>query len=312
MDFRQATLKARLHSLSASDGLLLALRLAAVTVFVGRAWQQLYWDIPIRSLLWDERLMSPLVTQWLGLSWREWVTSAAIDQGMSWAVRVGGGFYLVAAAAAWYARPGRKLANALVLLGGLGLVFLAFLYTKEKFYHLGQFFEYSLQFGVPFLLLSVLHRPVPGPTLWFVLRLAIALTFVCHGLYAIAYYPRPANFTEMIMAGLWLDERSAVGLLQAAGIGDFIAGGLLLLPWRRAQELGLAYTFVWGLLTTMARVWSYFWISDLATVWLQWVPESLYRWPHFLVPAGAWWYLYVGRRKAADGPPAATSSQTGA
>lgn len=279
--------------LSSTEGLLWALRLATVMVFIGRAWQQLYWDIPIRTVLWDERLMSPLVTQWLGMSWRDWVTSASIDQAITTGVRLGGLFYVLAAVAAWYAQPGRKWTNAVVALGGVGLVVLAFLYTKEKFYHLGQFFEYSLQFGAPFLLLSALHRPRLSAIQWLSLRLAIALTFTCHGLYAISYYPRPGNFTEMVMAGLWLDEQSAVTLLQWAGIGDFLAAAALLLPWRNIQLAALLYTMVWGFLTTMARVWSYLWIADLATVFWQWVPECLYRWPHFLGPAGAWWYLYL-------------------
>lgn len=287
--------------------MILALRIAAVAVFLGRAWQHLRWDIPIRSLLWDEKLMRPLVEGALGLSWREWVTSADVDQWIAVAVKSGGWFYLAAALAAWFVRPGRRSLNAVVALGGLGLMFLAFFYTKEKFYHLGQFWEYSLQFGAPLLLLWFSAKPAPAPTRaqWLALRMAIALTFICHGLYAIGYYPRPGNFTEMVMVGFGVDEFTAVRILQAAGIADFVFSALLFVPWRPAQLAAVAYTLVWGALTTAARVWVYFWIAEPAVVLTQWLHESIYRLPHVLGPLAAWYALM----RPADAIPAGADTE---
>jgi hypothetical protein len=269
------------------------LRIAAVAVFLGRAWQQIRWDIPIRSLLWDEKLMRPLVEGSLGISWRAWVTSPEMGQMTAAAVKLGGWFYLVAALAAWYARPGRRALNAIVALGALGLVLLAFFYTKEKFYHLGQFWEYSLQFGTPLLLLW--YSATPSLALsraqWLALRMAIALTFVCHGLYAIGYYPRPGNFTEMVMVGFGVDEFAAVQILKGAGVADFFFSALLFIPWRPAQWAGVAYAIVWGALTTAARIWVYLWIAEPTVVLTQWVHESVYRLPHVLGPLAAWYAL---------------------
>ncbi|MCB0639341.1 MAG: hypothetical protein KDC54_22100 [Lewinella sp.] len=270
-----------------TDGpLLFWLRWATIFVFLGRAWQHLYWDAPFRALLWDESMMSGLVSG-LGWSWSDWVTSATVNANIDLAVRGFGVLYVVAAAAAYLLQPGRRWASVVLWLGTLGLVFLSFLYTKEKFYHLGQFFEYSLQFGSPLLLLWLNGlRRVSLPLEW-AIRLAIALTFTCHGLYAFGFYPRPVNFTSMVMDGLWLSQENAIILLEIAGTLDFIVAFFLLLPWRPGARVALAYCVIWGGLTAFARIWSYLWVSPLDTVLLQWVHESVYRWPHFLVPLGA-------------------------
>lgn len=281
--------------------MLLLLRWATIAVFMGRAWQHLYWDAPFRTVLWDERLMSGLV-RWLGWDWTEWVTSPAVESGIGWLVWLSGLAYVLAAVGAYFLTADRLWARWLVALGALGLLVLAFLYTKEKFYHLGQFFEYSLQVGSPIFLLWLSREEQVSAAFVLTIRVAVALTFTCHGLYAIGYYPRPVNFTSMVMNGLFLSQKNAVSLLEVAGFLDFIVALLLLLPWRKVVMVALAYCVLWGGLTAFARIWSNLWVSPAETVLLQWVHESLYRWPHFMAPAGllVLYRTYICRHERKD------------
>lgn len=269
---------------------LLSLRTAVIALFLGRAWQHLYWDGPYRSLLWDESWMSPLVSA-LGGDWSHWVTSAATDQAITVGVRCIGLLFILAAFAAFRVKGNSKWERSVLQLAAAWLMILAFIQMKEKFYHLGQFFEYALQWGSPFLLLAVVKKNVVGHGLEWAFRILIALTFICHGLYAVGYYPRPENFLTMTMAGLGLNNAQAEGLLHWAGVLDFLAALLLLIPNRKIAIYGLVYMLFWGFLTTMARVWSYSFLVSWSTVLLQWLHESILRFPHFLVPLsliGVW------------------------
>ena len=231
--------------------------------------------------------MSPLVALF-GYEWTDWATSPAVDQGITLFSRLIGILFLSAALAAASLRDIYSWRKRLIQIAGGWLVVLAFLATKEKFFHLGQFFEYSLQMGSPFFFLTYLAKRKVSSRLEWAMRIAIALTFTCHGLYAIGYYPRPGNFTLMVMAGLGLSDQAAMTFLNWAGILDFVVSALVLLPWRKLAIVGLGYTIVWGFLTTMARIWSYLFITSLGTVLLQWTHESILRWPHFLIPVSLW------------------------
>ena len=274
------------------------LRLASSAVFAGRAWQMLYWDIPIRSLLWDEELMRPLISGWpLHIAWRDWAGSAAVDHSIALGVQLMGLVLAVAAITCWLPLVGRTIRQLLLAVAGLLLVLLALLYTKEKFMHAGQFFEYSLQFGTVFILLWIVQKGYPSSQVQYVTRIAIALTFACHGLYAAGYYPVPGGFISMVMAGLGLSQADALQFLYLAGIADFVAAGLLLLPWKTAWLAGLVYTVAWGLLTTLARLWSNYWISDWEMMLIYWLHEFVYRLPHFLIPL---WLLLLYRQEDAQ------------
>jgi hypothetical protein len=119
--------------------------------------------------------------------------------------------------------------------------------------------------------------------LLFGLKVAIALTFTCHGLYAVGYYPRPGKFIQMTMTILGTNKEASVIFLNIAGILDFVLSVLIFLP-RRFALIGLGYAAFWGLATTAARVWANyipeFWQDSLLT----WTHESIMRMPHFMVP----------------------------
>ncbi len=261
----------------------LLLQIAAVCVFAGRAWQHLRFDAPYRTLLWDERWMKNIVANF-GMTWTEYVTSPRVDSAIDAFTRGMGWFYVLCAlCVVALPRLGRPAAW-IVTAGGAGLVFLACLYTKEKFFFVGEFFEFALQCGTPFFLVWLNRRGAitPGFVLW--MKIAIAFTFTCHGLYAVGFYPRPGNFIEMTMNILHLGNQPAVVFLNIVGTLDFILSVCIFLPWRKVVFGALAYAAFWGLATAVARIWANFipefWENSLT----QWVHETVFRLPHFLVP----------------------------
>ena len=272
------------------------LQLSAFTVLLGRAWQHLYWDAPFRTFFWDEQLLSGLVERFSTMDWETYITSMEVDNAIGNSIKMFGFFYLMAAIIALFIHKLPRPFHHVLILSSLALITLALLYCKERFFSIGQFFEYTLQFGSPFFLwwwlrhenpISISSNFIKG------LKIAIALTFTCHGLYAIGYYPIPVQFMEMTMNILGVTEELAKTILTTAGILDFAVALGIFLPWKWARFF-LLYAVLWGFGTTIARVWANFNWEWLDYVLLQWLHESVMRMPHFLIPLAV---LIVGYQR---------------
>ncbi|HMO38313.1 MAG TPA: hypothetical protein PKC76_03355 [Saprospiraceae bacterium] len=262
-------------------------QIATIAVFVGRAWQHLYWDAPYRALLWDENWLRPLVEGVLGGDWGVYVRTS--EQGIERWIRGTGILYLLCAlAAAVGAQRWRKPVVALLAIGAANLLLLAALYYKEHFWQAGQLIEYTLQWGSPVFLILLLQTKPPVEQLIRWMRIATALTFVGHGLYAFGYYPRPVLFVEMTMSILQVSDVGAAGFLQIVGILDFVAALLLFVPGKLGR-VALLYCVIWGFLTSVARLWAHFHPAFLDNLLLQWLHEAVMRSPHFLIPAAIWY-----------------------
>lgn len=280
------------------DQVFILMQIAVVTVFVGRAWQHLYWDAPYRVLLWDEMWMKPLVEGIIGWKWEDYVTSLAVDRGIQRFIQVIGVFYIICALAGIFIRQWKRVAIVILWIGGFSLLFLAILYSKDKFFHLGQFLEYALQWSAPIFLLFMYQQQQVSRPLLFAMKTAIAATFICHGLYAVGYYPRPGDFMQMTMAIMKVDETGAAQFLKIAGILDFIGGILLFVPGK-IGKLALLYCVAWGFITSIARILAaQVFGTSFENMLLQTVHESLYRFPHFLIPLVVW--LALNRQNLRD------------
>ena len=134
----------------------------------------------------------------------------------------------------------------------------------------------------------------------------IGLTFIGHGVFAIGMpseitwlnHARPGKFTEMTMLCLGLESEATAGrLLLAAGILDFVVVVLLFLRgWPRF--VGLVYMVAWGFATALARPWSYYEPTAAADSLMRWIPEMIYRAPHFGIPLCL---ILALRRRRAEG-----------
>ncbi len=267
--------------------ILILLQIATATVFLGRAWQHLFWDAPYRTLLWDEGWMKGIVELLFGMPWEEYITSMSVDKGIQSMIKGTGVFYLICALIALFVERLPKWTSKVLLMGAASLLILAALYCKEKFFSVGQFLEYSLQVGSPLFLYAVVRQQLEWKRLLLYMKVALALTFVCHGLYAVNYYPLPGIFVEMMLNTLGASEATTYTLLNIAGVLDFVISIMIFLPFKYAQPAVL-YAALWGLATALARIVSFFDFEYVGESLHQWMHEMMYRFPHFLIPLAIW------------------------
>jgi len=264
--------------------------ISCVGLFLGRSWTHIMWDAPFRAFFWDENLLKSFIESNTSYTWTEFVTSPEVDQLIQQTIVGFGWFYLLCAivSVVSYLFRGKlpslasKLLQSLLFLGTIGLIILAGLYCKEKFYSIGQFFEYSCQFLAPVFFILLLRERMPTKRLVFFMKVAIALTFTCHGLYAVGFYPRPGLFVDMTINILGVSEANAIVFLNIAGVLDFVISILIFIP--RFMKPALIYAVLWGSLTALARVWANFYWHNLEHTFGFWFWEMLYRIPHVLTP----------------------------
>jgi len=267
-------------------------QLSAVSVFLGRAWQHLFWDAPLRALLWDESIMAKPVKLIIGMEWGAYLKHPNADACIQGIIVGFGVLYLLGLASAWYGKGGRRT-NFFLLAGSLSLIFLAMLYCKEKFLTAGQFFEYTLQFSSPMFLYALLKGfKIEELIIW--MKIAIALTYISHGLYALGIYPIPGNFVEMTINILPLSESNAIRFLNIAGVMDMVVAVLIFFPNKIAQW-ALLYATLWGLLTALARIVGHFDVGLPMDSFLHWAYHTVYRFPHALIPLAV--FLWIKERE---------------
>lgn len=205
-------------------------------------------------------------------------------------------FYSLMAGLTLFVKAEYKRINGLYILASLSLAFLAFLYCKEKFYHVGQFVEYAIQFLLPVLFIYFLQDRITLSKLNLLLKISIALTFSAHGMYAIGIYPQPGNFVDMVINIFHVSESAAKAFLKIAGVLDFLLSIAIFLP--RISKYALIYAVIWGGLTALARVWAHFYWSFPLQSLHQNLFETIYRLPHALIPLAALYITHpqIGRK----------------
>ncbi|MGB2128569.1 MAG: hypothetical protein ACPHXR_03740 [Flavicella sp.] len=255
--------------------------IALLAVLFGRSWQFLIWDAPLRTLFWDQNLLEPFVLFFSEMTWSEFVISDALE-GFIQNLKLSFGLVLLSTAiACFFVQRFPKLVKILLWFSFYILLFVIFLRAKEKFYQLGQFFEHASQLGVIPLYIAVISNRFEEHWLRYA-KVLVALTFICHGLYAIGYYPRPGNFVDMTIKTLGCTELFSHELLFYVGIVDIVVALLIFVP--KIAIYVLWYVAFWGLFTAFLRVTTgvymdFFWDSFLQ-VW----HTTVYRWVHGLLP----------------------------
>ncbi|NQY04676.1 MAG: hypothetical protein HRT68_00355 [Flavobacteriaceae bacterium] len=259
------------------------LKWASFLIFIGRGYQYLFWDAPFRAFLWDESLLEPVVNSLLDMSWQEYASNLTFDKRVNIAITINGFLFLIAGIASLLINEkNKKWLRIPIFIGGVFLVILSLLLTKEKFYHLAMFFEHAIQFGTPFALLYYLKNE-SKPKLLFVLKILIAFTFTCHGIYALGkVYPMPGDFVTMTINILPITEASAIKFLFVAALLDFLVALLIFIP--KTAKIALIYAGIWGLLTALARIVANFSFDFPWQTLHQNLYHVIYRIPHGLIP----------------------------
>jgi hypothetical protein len=259
---------------------ILWLKILCLFVFMGRAWQHLRWDAPYRAFFWSEAILSP-VFKLMGWSWQHYVTHSDIY--IANGIKVIGVFLLIAALCSLLASPKSRLPRFVLPISGVLLIILALMYSKEKGFYIGEFIEYGAQVACPWLLYATVYRPnFTLVRLKLGLKIAIALTFLGHGLYAIGYYPVPSIFQQMMVNTFGFSEMAAKQWLYIAGVLDIAVAVGIFLPYLKTPLL--VYAAVWGFITALARIVANYDANIPAYSVDLWLFEVLYRLPHGGLP----------------------------
>jgi hypothetical protein len=264
------------------------LKIITISVLLGRAWQHLFWDVPFRALLWDESLMTSVVKM-LGMSWQDYITNLEIAYQQEFVVQMIGVFYLLLIVFIFFIKAEKRWIKWLLWLSSVFLFALSLLYWKENFYRIGQLIEFTLQTTTPIFLIFAIYKTQNTTAFRFWLKVAIAFTFVGHGLYAFGYYPVPGTFVQMVLDMLVLNDGQAATLLKVMGVLDFAVAIGLFLPF--VWKFSVWYCIIWGFATAFARIVANF--DSFAPIQSlhQWLPETIYRLPHGGIPLFLWFLM---------------------
>ncbi len=262
------------------------LQISVAATLAGYAWLCFAGKVPYSALLWNEPLLAPWLKNVLGIDWASYSTSYYPIKVLE---IVSGGFLSVSLLVVVLFLGKSGLSKILLGISTFFLLINAVLYGIDRIFFFVQFAEYALQWSSPLFLLAWVNNRANHAKFLNYAFLACAITFAAHGLYALGVFPRPAQFVEMTMSILRLSENGAVHLLIIAGYLDILVALLVLVPSRIVRTTALSYMVVWGFLTTAAR-----WVAHvkLHLPWwpdtlLEWTPEVLVRFPHFLAPLAA-------------------------
>ncbi len=250
--------------------------------------------------------MEGVVHQWLGLDWQTYATSPVIAAGIARLIQGFGMFYVLCGVAALLLTPARRWARALLFLGSVALTFLSYCYYRDKLYRLGEFGEYATQFTLPLLFVWWVGGTFSRNALLNAFRVALALTFACHGLYAVGFYPTPGEWITMTTTLTGLSDADAFRFVRAAGVLDFVVAGLIFAPMRGIALPALVYTACWGLATALARSASFVRWENFSDSTTQWLHETVIRLPHATVPLVLFFALRSGIDRVAPAPAPAS------
>jgi len=268
--------------------LLILLRISCFFLFLGRGWEHLYMDAPYRTIFWDQNLLEPYF-QLFNLSWDAYIQNIHVDRIISIGVNIIGLFYLSLAVLSLFIKTTWKKSSVLLILGSLSLVTLSLLFYKAKGYKTGQFIEYSIQWLSPTFLYIFLFTRLKKTWFELLLKIAVATTFIGHGLFAIGYYPTPNYYSFMFNScmqflGFKLSPETISTVLWIAGFIDIFIIGIVIFLWKRLAVPVLVYASIWGLLTATARVVAYTYMDPSLHIFMQWMPQTLLRICHGLIP----------------------------
>ncbi|MEM7656704.1 MAG: hypothetical protein AAF399_11285 [Bacteroidota bacterium] len=243
------------------------IRTGTSLLFLGRAWQHAIKEMPY-AVLWDmphlQDAMSIIFFVMAGLVWlpKQWIVPHRLVD-LLWIGMIG---VLVASLASYQHHPERAII---------------------------QFWEHSAQMWMPILCWAWFKDKLTESWIAWGTKIAVAFTFLCHGLFALGWpYELPGNFLAMTELILSVDHAGATSFLLIAGTLDLLI--VVGLWFRQTALVVLPYAAFWGTATAIARVWAYSGGSDWGMdLWI-WLPETLLRAPHAIVPVVLWLFIRSG------------------
>jgi hypothetical protein len=263
-------------------------------MLLGRAYQHIRWGGPFRDMFYDPQGFGGWYAEMIGRPLKDIYTDHFYEGFLSYfSFGVGVIFLSTAFIIMWFENLKKFKVIIYLTTFLLGLVFFGFLYGKNLAQY-GMFFEHSAQLVFPLLFLWNYQRKTKLS--FNAGAIAIALTFFCHGLYAYGYYPQPGHFADMMILGFGVTEDFARNMLIGIGVIDFLFAFIVVLGQLSNQFfkprkilisiliINLWYGVVWGVITSIARLYTSY-SEGMVYHWLdQYLLEFLVRIPHFIIP----------------------------
>lgn len=259
------------------------LKIIVLLLFIGRANLMYILDGPWRQFFWNESIMSPIVHLFSNRSWMEMVSNPRLDISIKIFELILALLLLLGSIASL--RMGKKdkwKPTLFIKLAWLIVVLQVALHFTGHGFQIGYLIEHAAQVASPALLLLFFSASFNEKRFRSILKWAVALTFIGHGLFAIGFHPVPGNFIDMIIIHLTISETSARMLLSVVGFLDIVAA-LAILFGNKTKAI-LYYCIIWGFFTTVARLSTGFLIGGLDDFSLEWLWKFAIRWSHFLLP----------------------------
>jgi hypothetical protein len=271
------------------------LRYTAVFMLVGRAYEHLRWIGPYRDFFFNPIGFGKWYAQFIGRDLADIYKDPFYEQLVS-SISSGIGivFLLAAVVLLFYERLSQWKWIVYLAIFFLLTTFLGYFMAKH-FKMWGMLLEHASQLMMP--LLFVYYARNCQRNFMYVAVWSVALTFYCHGLFAIGYYPQPGKFVDMFIASTGWTEDFIRVLLKVLGWLDILMAAIIVLPFlprtfflfevnsfRLVFQGFVMYGVIWGGLTTLARLYATY-TSGMFWHWAdQYWFEFLVRWPHFVVP----------------------------
>lgn len=260
-------------------------KICAFTVFLGRAYQLYFFGAPFRAILWDESLLTPIVEGLTNYSWYDYATSPKVNQWIEGFTKVFSYMFLLAALVSlfWDKIKYQKLKRIIVCIALCILFIIGICMVKDKNYEYLLFFELFIQFSAPILLLlNVRLDIIENKKAILGLKIAIACTFIAHGLFAMGLIYLPGHFIDMTIKILGVTEPQATTFLYVAGVLDLVTSVLIFIP--KLAKYALLYMVFWGFATAFARLFAGYSSSFVSSSLHNSIFLVVYRLSHGLLP----------------------------
>jgi hypothetical protein len=251
-------------------------------LLAGRFYQFAFLEPPFRAFLLNTSFMAPFIEGVLGIEWNDWVTNPVYESRvnllltiLAWVLGI-----FTLSIPFYKIKRVNKLMPFILICASVILLITSFGYYWDKSIQIGQFWEYSLQFGLPLLFLLVIRSK--EKIAFYLAKFFCSVTFIAHGLYAIGFYPVPGEFVHMSSRLLSITDEPAKSFLFVAGIIDFVFALAIWIP--KIQKTALLYGVLWGFATASARFFAFYYPQYMAISLHQSVFEMLVRLPHGAVP----------------------------
>ena len=265
------------------------LRISAFIMVLSRGCLYVFQGSPLRSLLWNENLFSPVV-EIFGTKWTHY---ANVSDPYISVLEIFLGLFLIVSSFFFLKIKSQEETikyKSLQYVGFL-MLFHVILHFMGHNNELPIIPEYMVQGLTPWIFLSLLpYMPKneaaswskPTSDIYFWLKLSISCCFLGHGLYAFGIPYQPASFVRLMSKSTFIDFDTAALLVKLVGVADIaLAITIFIKP---LEKITLGHMAFWGFATAFSRVMAYVVIPGQLSYLNPWLFETTVRFVHGAIP----------------------------